>query len=198
MPAEQPRRATEVRGELVEAGTRLIAAEGIEGVNTNSVARAAGVGVGTFYRHFEDKHALHRACVLRGYESLQARLTEVAREHTDRDIADQVRAQVQTTVDFAEGNPAQFRVSFGAGQAAARGKPAMSFSTRAVERRLVALQDAGELHPGLAPEAAARGFAGMLNASVLWWLESPGRVERDRLVSTLVLLHPAVAARVRP
>ena len=94
-------KADRVRGLLIDAGTRLIAELGIEGVNTNSLAREARVGVGTFYNHFDDKHALHRAVVMRGFEQLQAELAAASARLQDADIEDQVRGQVAATADFA-------------------------------------------------------------------------------------------------
>ena len=76
-PRTGTRRAvtSSARERLLEAGTRLIAERGIEAVNTNVIARAAGVGVGTFYAQFEDKHALHRSAVVRALDGLQAALS---------------------------------------------------------------------------------------------------------------------------
>ncbi len=73
----------------------------------------------------------------------------------------------------------------------------MAFSTRATERGLLALQQAGELEPDLSVEIAAKGFASMQSGVLLWWIENPSRATRDELVDTLTRLHPALAARVR-
>ena len=40
---------------LIGAAAQLIAERGFDAVNSNQIARAAGLGVGTFYRHFQDK-----------------------------------------------------------------------------------------------------------------------------------------------
>jgi len=187
------------RSKLLDAGTRLIAERGIEGVNTNVVAREARLGVGTFYNHFEDKHELHRAIVLHGFEGLRAAVADASGGlGAERDeLAAQVRAVVGAQVDFASAEPALFRVAFGGpAPTASHGRPAMTYSTRPVEQRLQALQRAGELDPAMSAEVAARGFAGMQTAVLLWWLDDRTRSSREELVETLVRLHPALAGRV--
>jgi AcrR family transcriptional regulator len=199
LPARSESKNEVARARLVEAGTRLIAERGIEGVNTNVVARAAKLGVGTFYNHFEDKHALHRAVVMRGFEGMRGAMGEAIRrlDPDGDDIAAQVRAVVAAQIDFALAEPSLFRVAFGGpAPAAAPGQPAMTFSTRAVEQRLLGLQRDGLLDPGMNPEVAARGFAGMQTSVLLWWLDDPSRCPAGELVDTLVQLHPAMACRV--
>jgi len=203
------------RDRLIESATALLAEFGVEAVNSNRIARAAGVGVGTFYGQFEDKHALHRAVVLRAYEKLADSLVRVAagsessetedpegRAGSDTlsdihsDIEAQVRALVEATLEFAAREPELFRVAFARPlPPAAKGRPAMAFSIRPVEQRLRALQREGRLAAGLNPELAARAFAGMQSAVLLGWLDEPDRLARRDVIETLVRLHPAVAAR---
>ena len=79
----------EARDRILEAGTRLLADRGLDAINTNVIARAAGVGVGTFYSQFEDKHAFHRAVVARGLE-----LASVVQDDTPHvvDVREAMRA----------------------------------------------------------------------------------------------------------
>lgn len=187
------------RTRLIDAATELIAERGIEGVNTNVVARAAKVGVGTFYNHFEDKHALHRAIVMRGFEGLRGAMADASGQLPpgEDELASQVRAIVTAQVDFALNLPSLFRVAFGGpAPLASPGQPAMTFSTRAVEQRLRSLQRTGELDAAMNPEVAARGFAGMQTSVLLWWLDDPNRCPREELLETLVRLHPALACRI--
>jgi len=189
------------RDRLIAAATGLLAEFGVEAVNSNRIARAAGVGVGTFYGNFEDKHAAHRAVVQRAYERLADALGRAAAASAPAaGIELQVRALVEATVGFAAGEPALFRVAFGRTlPAVAKGRPALAFSIRPVERRLAALQREGRLAAELNPELAARAFAGMQSAVLLAWLDEPDRLARRDVVETLVHLHPAVAAtRVAP
>ena len=79
MPARRDR--SSVRAALLEAAERRLAADGYDGVNSNQVARDAGVGVGTFYRHFEDKPALLAALRLQAWEELGAWIARLSLIH---------------------------------------------------------------------------------------------------------------------
>ena len=197
----------EVRRRLVTAATQRFASHGFEGVNSNQIARDAGVGVGTFYRHFQDKREVHQAVVLETLEALQNRVAQSARA-PGASVQDQVRDLVEAVVGFAEEIPAQFRVAFGgdgtAGlgartqrsplSGATPGRAQVAYSTRATERRLAELQAQGVLDPRLDPGVAARAFVGMQNSVLCWWLEDPTRATREAMIETLIVLHPAIAA----
>lgn len=58
MPSPERQSANETRQRLLSAGQRLLAMSGYEGVNSNAVAKVAGVTPPTFYRHFDDKYDL--------------------------------------------------------------------------------------------------------------------------------------------
>ncbi len=197
----------EVRRRLVTAATQRFASHGFEGVNSNQIARDAGVGVGTFYRHFQDKREVHQAVVLETLEALQNRVAQSARA-PGASVQDQVRDLVEAVVGFAEEIPAQFRVAFGGDGTAGLGartqrsplsgaKPGraqVAYSTRATARRLAELQAQGVLDPRLDPGVAARAFVGMQNSVLCWWLEDPTRATREAMIETLIVLHPAIAA----
>ena len=175
----------------------MLADRGLEGVNTNSIARAAGVGVGTFYRHFEDKYALLKTCMAEGLDGLQADLSAAHQDSAESDVPKQVRAGLVAFVSFAVEDPARFRVIFSLGQTVGqRSRPGLGFSHRAVERALRAMQAKGEVDPGMHPAVAARAFTAAQSQAVLWWLQDPDSVGEAELIETLVRLHPAVACRV--
>jgi AcrR family transcriptional regulator len=196
-----------VRRRLTEAATRRFAAAGFEGVNSNQIAREAGVGVGTFYNHFRDKHEVHQAVVLDTLEGLQDAVTRAAPDAA-APVEQQVRALVEGVLSFAEGHADRFRVAFGAeaaphrpprsaratGDVAQPSRAQVGYSTRATERRLAQLRDAGVLEPTLDPAVAARAFVAMQNEVVCWWLDDPSRATREGVIETLVKLHPAIAA----
>lgn len=46
---------------IVEAAARILATGGASGFSTNQVAQAAGVGIGSLYQYFPDKHAIVEA-----------------------------------------------------------------------------------------------------------------------------------------
>jgi len=197
----------EVRRRLIAAATQCFADRGFEGVNSNQIARAAGVGVGTFYKHFGDKFDVHQAVVLDALEALRRRIAHSVAS-TGGALEGQVRDLIEAIIGYAEVDPARFRVAFGPapsrrssprgqGTQARTGGTAraqVGYSTRVTERRLAELQAADLLDPRLHPGVAARAFVAMQNSVVCWWLEDKSRATRDDLIETLILLHPAVAA----
>jgi AcrR family transcriptional regulator len=194
-----------VRRRLIEAATTLFAESGSAAVNSNMIARRAGVGVGTFYQHFSDKREVHQAIVLDALETLRRALAANA-PASGASIEEQVSGLIACVLDFALEDPPRFRVAFGAeapppraattGQAGGAPRPNVGFSTRATERRLREMRDAGQLDPALDPEIAARAFVAMQSQVVCWWLEDPSRASRESLIASLTLLHPAIAARL--
>jgi AcrR family transcriptional regulator len=106
------RRSSEaLRSELLDSATQLFARHGVESVNSNQIARGAGVGVGSFYNQFSDKWEIHQAVMLRTLEEL--------RDHLGREVAPasapveaQVRALVDSVLSFAVERPDDFRVAF--------------------------------------------------------------------------------------
>lgn len=195
MATPSPSRAVDAREKLLVAGTRLVAQQGIEGINTNVIARAARVGVGTFYSHFDDKHAFHRAVVARGLEVVRRALADAHQRVAARAVAEQVRAGVQALVDVAAARPDLFKAAFSRPPAGTRRAGAIGLSPRPVEQRLRALQAEGEIDDRIDPAVAARAFTEMQVAIVCWWLDEPVRPDREALVETLVRMHPAIACR---
>jgi AcrR family transcriptional regulator len=182
-----------IRRRLLKAAVELLADRGLERVNSNQIARAAGVGVGTFYGHFPDKYAIHQAVVLDALERLGERVEAAAHEPA-RDRTAQVRRSVEAALEFAETEPRLFRAAFGREAAPSPGRPGIAPSHRRLERRLRGLQVQRRLDPALDPAVAAKGFTVMQSGVILWWLDDPGRAERKHVVDTLVRLHPAIAA----
>jgi AcrR family transcriptional regulator len=174
----------------------MLASRGLAAINTNSIARAAGVGVGTFYTHFPDKFALHGELLALGLAALQDALAKAHRGARDESVEQQVRATVAAFVDFAREHPSLYRVIFSAADASPRaGRAAVGFSARAMENRLRELQQAGQLEAALDVAVAARIFNAGQGQILLWWLAAPDPPPRKQLIETLVRLHPAVACR---
>src|SRR5690606_37833343 len=62
LPRQRERRdARENRQRLLAAAKRLFAAQGVDATSMHEIARTAGVGQGTLYRHFADKAELCHA-----------------------------------------------------------------------------------------------------------------------------------------
>ena len=195
MPTQQPRASPGPRDRLLAVAVELFAKHGIERINSNQIARDAGVGVGTFYAHFHNKQELVQCVVVEALDELRRDL-EATGANAEEDVERQVRLLVETIVRFGEREPARFRLAFGR-EAAGPGRPAVAYSTRAAERRLAELQRVGMLDAALHPGVAAKAFVTMQMGVVAWWLEETRRAPREALVETLVRLHPALAGRPR-
>ena len=176
---------------LLSAGLSLFARYGTERVNSNRIARRAQLGIGTFYGHFADKHALLSEIQLRTLAGLrQARLAAIRQAGSEP--ATQVRRAVEAAVHFAEQHPEAYRVTFGRERAgAAKHGPIVSESNRPTAAALRGLQQEGRLSAELDVDLAARAYLSMEVGTLLWWLEDPSRASAAGLVDTLARLHPA-------
>jgi AcrR family transcriptional regulator len=66
-PRKRPRqaRAEETVESIIEAAAQILETDGIEGFNTNAIARRAGVSIGSLYQYFPGKDALTVALIQR-------------------------------------------------------------------------------------------------------------------------------------
>ncbi len=189
-------RLEDARSRLLVAGLGLFASHGCERVNSNAIARAAGLGIGTFYLHFANKYAVLRELQLRTLAGLRdARAAALPAAEPGA-----VRATISAAVEFARDHREAYRVCFGRERAAAAHHgPVLSESARPIAQVLRALQQTGEVDSALDVELAARAYLAMEVGLLLWWLEDPKRAEVGGLVETLVRLHPAqVGPRTAP
>ena len=179
---------------LLAAGLQLFARLGSERVNSNAIAKRARLGIGTFYAHFPDKHALLREIQLRTLSGIRAARVE-SLVGVAADPVSQVRSSTAAVVDFARAHPEAYRVTFGRERAgAASHGPVVSESSRPTAQALRRMQAAGDLDHSLDADLAARAYLAMEVGTILWWLDDPARADRDGLVDTLARLHPATAA----
>lgn len=185
-------RLEDARSRLLIAGLELFASHGCERVNSNAIARAAGLGIGTFYLHFANKYAVLRELQLRTLAGLrEARGAALLESRERSDPSRSVRAIVAAAVEFARTHPEAYRVCFGRERAAiSHAGPVLSESVRPIARDLRERQASGELAPDLDAELAARAYLAMETGLLLWWLEDPKRAEVGAIVETLVRLHP--------
>jgi AcrR family transcriptional regulator len=175
---------------LLAAGLSLFARHGSERVNSNTIARRARLGIGTFYSHFSDKHALLREIELRTLTGLrEARLAAIRRAGADP--LEQVRRSIEAAAHFADQHPEAYRVTFGRERAgSARHGPIVSESSRPTADALRQLQSKNQVPAELDVDLAARAYLSMEVGTLLWWLEDPSRASAQDLVATLVRLHP--------
>ncbi|MEZ4669003.1 MAG: helix-turn-helix domain-containing protein [Anaerolineae bacterium] len=82
---DQPRRADFVKNRdlLLQTARRLFNQQGVEQVSMYDIAKAAGVGQGTLYRHFENKMELAMALLDADHRDWQDRTLSVMRQPAD-------------------------------------------------------------------------------------------------------------------
>jgi len=179
---------------LLAAALSLFARHGTERVNSNTIARRARLGIGTFYTYFPDKHALLREIEMRTLTGLrEARVAAIRRANDNPE--DQVRRAVEAAVHFAEQHSEAYRVTFGRERAgAAKHGPIVSESSRPTAEALLGLQKAGRIAAELDADLAARAYLSMEVGTLLWWLEDPSRASAEGVIDTLARLHPAVGS----
>lgn len=78
-----PRRAVQTRSintveAIIEAATRILANNGWSALNTNAIARLAGVSIGSVYEYFGNKQAILDVILDRHLSSGEAQLTALA------------------------------------------------------------------------------------------------------------------------
>ena len=99
-----------LRETLLKATLELIETEGIGAVSLRQVARTAGVSPGAPYHHFPDRAALLIALSDEGFRRLADTLTEAHEQAPDPTGA--LEAILNAYVEFAQANPAYFRLMF--------------------------------------------------------------------------------------
>jgi AcrR family transcriptional regulator len=99
---------------IVEAAARILADDGWRGVNTNAIARRAGVSVGSVYEYFPDKQAILAVIIDRHLAAGEAMLADAAKGLSGRlEIDDIVRALVYGFIRLHQDDPRLHRVLAG-------------------------------------------------------------------------------------
>ncbi|AUY53416.1 TetR/AcrR family transcriptional regulator [Streptomyces sp. CB01881] len=87
------------RARLLDVATEVFTTRGV-GTPTEEIARAAGVGVGTLFRHFPTKEALLEAVMVRRLETIAARTAELT---TDAEPAEAFFDAFRLVIDQSAG-----------------------------------------------------------------------------------------------
>jgi AcrR family transcriptional regulator len=170
----------------------VFAEAGLHGATTVAIARRAGLGTGTFYLHFPDKHALFAEIVDAALGELRERQQRAAASLPAG--ADELRAQLEVLVAFTEEKRDLVRVAFERG--GENGEIAKRIHDDVAERVEANLRRFARHEPlPLQPAAAAQARAATLIRVIAWWAEDPARATRDEIVETLYHLAPSRLVR---
>ncbi|GLR88400.1 TetR/AcrR family transcriptional regulator [Bradyrhizobium iriomotense] len=158
-PIRKPRAdAVRNRERVLEAAKAVFSAGGPE-ASLEAVAKRAGVGIGTLYRHFPTREALFEAVYRREVEQL-GELAEQLR--SAKDPVDALRRWLRSNVEFVatkKGMSAALALAVQSGSEL----HAFSFDrlTRAVGTLLARAVAAGEVRADISPEDLLRALIGM-------------------------------------
>ncbi len=97
-------RMEEARATILAAAARRFAEGGFTGAQMAEIARDAGMGVGTLYKHFPSKEALYRAMVHR-FLSRLFQATETALDQAGGSLADALSAYARAAVACVAEDP---------------------------------------------------------------------------------------------
>ncbi len=180
------------RERLTDAVTRVATERGLQGLDPELVARASGLTVDRFYRHFDNLDQ----CVLAAFDEFLERLLE----HIDEACADtdewpeKVRASIDAGFEFiAELEPV---TRLFAVDAVRTGPAGMERKIASIDRAALHLKQGRLLYPGAAdlPDAMERALvAGVVMLATTYVLgEDSDRLSEIRAEAVEMILTPYI------
>ena len=186
-------RRLQTRGRLLDAGMELFAEHGVRSVTTTAIARRAGVATGTFYLHFDDKHALFEELVQEAVREMGSQLDLDGLGPTDDRVR---RLGLDHMMEVAERRRDLIRAVFDKGEAANLADRIQDRIARRLEPAYARLF--GEREVALDPSGAAQARAAVIVRLVAWWAEEPSRRRRAEVVELLLALDPLSLPSTEP
>ncbi|MFG1961836.1 TetR/AcrR family transcriptional regulator [Nonomuraea sp. NPDC049028] len=136
-------------------------AAGDDSLQLNTIARLAGVGVGTVYRHFPNRHALLEALSAERFQQL---VTEAQNAAADEDVLAGLHRLLRFTLGRALDDAGFAAVLESAGDAGAQTSEMKIELDRALEELLDRARAAGAVRHGLAADDIRRLLCGVQHA----------------------------------
>jgi len=167
----QQRRAQTAR-QLLEAARKVLAAKGYHGTKIVDIARAARVGVGTFYLYYPTKEALFLELVEEAVVQLKAQLDAVRAGVSEP--VEQARTHTLTFFRFASDNRELFRIVFGHGASFHDVVRRCQDSFISDMRESLAVGMASGTFRSADATVWAQALIGMSLQVVSWWIEQEG------------------------
>lgn len=173
------------REQLLEIGVGLLATRPLDELSIELLAEEAGISRGLLYHYFGNKQAFHVAVVRRAVEDLYA----ITTPPRTGDPMEQLKASLGAYLDYVLGNRSGY-VSMV--RAAAGGDDELraiyNESRRALTDRVFekaeGLVDVGIIDTP-ATRLLARGWAALVEDTVLAWIDDPAGLSRDDLLERL-------------
>ena len=190
-PSRAPRKdAARNREALLAAAGEVYAERGVEG-SMEEIARRAGVGIGTLYRHFPNRDAMNEAVYRREVESLCDGAAELLAEQRAVDALSMWMRRFAGYVARKRGMAMALKSALGADN------ELFSYSHKRIRDALNLLVDAGvksgEIRSDVDSEDLLRAMSGICMATdIPGWSERSGRLV-DLLVDGLRYGAPASA-----
>ena len=137
------------RQRLIEAALAAFAEHGADDASLDEIARRAGVGIGTLYRHFPTRQALVEAVYRSQVEALCARAREYSGQLGDSPASDALARWLEALVAFAstKRNLTISMMSSMGGKNAEVVSSCSAMVREAVVPLLARAQEAGEIRP---------------------------------------------------
>jgi len=144
---------------LIAAGLEILSEHGIEGLSLRKVAKKIGVSHTAPYNHFSDKQALLAAISTAGHEQFYRILSDTFEKSKD-DPATIIPEIAWSYLQFAQDNPAKFKLMFSGALEEERNHPAfMEVSGKSItlfEEIITFCQGKGQLPSGKVDSVAIK------------------------------------------
>lgn len=191
------RDAAENRRRILEVAREAFAERGVDGTSMHQIGRAAGVGQGTLYRHFEHKGALCSALLA---EEIEGFVGEMRRRTEGRGAAlGRLKWFLGWVAKFNEENGALLGAirdaSAGGRRVELYGNPFYENLKNTVVGLLDEAAGGGEVSPDLDTECLADTLLAALNIELYMYQRHQLGMERERIVGGLRSLLDGLRVR---
>jgi TetR/AcrR family transcriptional regulator, regulator of autoinduction and epiphytic fitness len=176
---------------IVASVNRLLAEKGFEAMTVDEVAADVGIAKASLYKHFMSKEALAAAAMVRVLDHALAFIEQRSTGHATATPVEQLRAVARWTmeVQLAGEMPSLPSQSSSLRTALMQNRAyldrVMSVSDR-LGAWIVAAQGAGQIDPGLPPEAVLYTLYARACDPVLGFLKAGGNYSDERIVEIVL------------
>ena len=189
----EPRKPSQERSRqkvelMLEAATRILEKDGVEGLTTNAIAAVAGVSIGTLYQYFPNKTAILDALAEHELSGLSARLIEVMQDASLATTESRVAAVVSAVARTYGRRHQAHRLVMA--HSLSRGGNRLGPLLARLRSHLSTERSSGAIRAALDPADAfvlAHAFYGVLRAMITDRETAPAQAEIERSLTSLVL-----------